>query len=212
MLEARHVDFAWTATGPKVLDDVCLTVAPGEIVGIRGPSGTGKTTLARILGGFLRPQWGEVLLDGALLPDRGASPVQVLFQHAETAVNPRWKVGRILAEGWQPGSQPGSQPDRATLRHFGVDPAWSGRYPHELSGGELQRVAIVRALGPATRVLIADEMTAMHDAISQARLWQAMLEVGAGRGLSLVAISHDPALLAAIGARVVRLEGGRLEW
>lgn len=212
MLEARHVDFAWTAAGPKVLDDVCLTVAPGEVVGIRGPSGTGKTTLARILGGFLRPLRGEVRLDGAPLPDRGASPVQVLFQHAETAVNPRWKVGRILAEGWQPGSQPESQPDRATLRHFGIDPAWSGRYPHELSGGELQRVAIVRALGPATRVLVADEMTAMHDAISQARLWQAMLEVAAGRGLSLVAISHDPALLAAIGARVVRLEGGRLDW
>nr|WP_176581468.1 ATP-binding cassette domain-containing protein [Azospirillum ramasamyi] len=203
MLEARSIDFAWSASGPKVLDDVSLTAAPGEVLGIRGPSGTGKTTLARILGGFLRPIRGEVRLDGAPLPATGVSPVQVLFQHAETAVNPRWKVGRILAEGWRP--------DDATLQRFGIEPDWHGRYPHELSGGELQRVAIVRALGPATRVLIADEMTAMHDAISQARLWHAMLEVIRARKLAIIAISHDAALLHAIDARIMTLNKGCLK-
>jgi peptide/nickel transport system ATP-binding protein len=202
MFEARDIGFAWSADGPMLLDGVSLAVAPGGILGIRGPSGTGKTTLARILGGFLKPTRGDVRLGGAALPGSGVSPVQLLFQHAETAVDPRWKIGRILAEGWRP--------DAATLTRFGVDPRWFDRYPHELSGGELQRVSIVRALGPGTRVLIADEMTAMHDAIAQARLWRALLDVTQERGLAIIAISHDAALLSAIGARIMELRGGAL--
>jgi len=176
MFEARGIGFAWSDAGPMLLNGVSLTVEPGGIFGIRGPSGTGKTTLARILGGFLEPTRGKVRLDGAALPAIGASPVQLLFQHAETAVDPRW----------------------------------FGRYPHELSGGELQRVAIVRALGPGTRALIADEMTAMHDAIAQARLWRALLDVAHERGLAIIAISHDAALLSAIGGRVMELRRGAL--
>ncbi len=202
MFEASEIDFSWRAGGPKVLDRVSLTVGSGEILGLRGPSGTGKTTLARILGGYLAPTSGEIRLDGAKLPATGTSPVQVIFQHAETSVDPRWKIGRSLSEGWPP--------DNETRQRFGIRADWSDRYPHELSGGELQRIAIVRALVPGLRVLIADEMTSMHDAIAQARLWRALLSVAGERGLAIIAISHDGALLAALGARVLELRDGVL--
>jgi peptide/nickel transport system ATP-binding protein len=202
MFEACDIEFAWPHTGQKILAGVSLAVAAGDILGIGGPSGSGKTTLARILGGYLAPNSGTIRVDGAPLPDSGTSPVQVVFQHAELAVNPRWKVGRVLCEGWSP--------DAATLSRFGIRRDWLERYPHELSGGELQRVAIARALVPDLKVLIADELTVMHDAISQARLWRAVLETAQQRRFAIIAIAHDAALLAALGARIMELDAGRL--
>jgi peptide/nickel transport system ATP-binding protein len=202
MFEAHDLCFAWPGRAARVLDGVSITVAPAEIIGIRGPSGAGKTTLARVLAGYLRPACGTIHVDGGALPERGTSPVQLIFQHAETATNPRWTVGRILAEGWMPGA--------AVRRRFGIQDDWLGRYPHELSGGELQRVAIVRSLVPTLRVLIADELTAMLDAVSQVRIWRVLLDLSRERGFAIVAISHDEALLKALGARLLSLEGGRL--
>ncbi len=201
MLEARDLAFSWSRAAAPVIDGVSLSIGDGEIVGLVGPSGTGKTTLAKILAGHLRPSAGRVLLDGQPLPDRGSMPVQLVFQHAETAVDPRWPIARSLEEGWLP--------DAETRRAFGISADWLDRRPHELSGGELQRVAIVRALVPGLRVLIADELTAMHDAISQVRIWTTLLDIARSRGFAILAISHDEALLAAIGARVVALPDGR---
>jgi len=107
-----------------------------------------------------------------------------------------------LIQGWPP--------DAATLARFGIRADWLDRYPHELSGGELQRVALVRALVPQLQVLITDELTAMHDAIAQARLWRALLETTQARQIAVIAISHDTALLQAIGANTLALRDGRL--
>jgi peptide/nickel transport system ATP-binding protein len=202
MLRARDLVFRWRADLPPVVDGASLEVAPGEIVGIRGPSGGGKTTLARLLGGYVLPETGTVTLDGAPLPSSGPCPVQVLFQTAETAVDPRWSLRHTLREG--------HAPDEATIDAFGIDRRLLGRYPHEVSGGELQRVAIVRALVPQLRVLIADEMTAMLDPIAQASIWRTLLAVTSARAIGLVAISHDGDLLAALGARMLVFENGRL--
>ena len=203
MFEALNLSFAFTRQGRRLLDGVSLTLEPGQILGIRGPSGTGKTTLARILGGYLAPSSGCVRLQDKPIAQAGAAPVQVIFQHVETAVDPRWKIRRILNEGWQP--------DDATLARFGIRADWLDRYPHELSGGELQRVAIVRALVPQLQVLIADELTTMHDAIAQARLWRALLETTQARNIAIIAISHDAALLSAIGAHTLALRDGCLQ-
>lgn len=202
MLEARNLDFRWREEAPPLLAGASLRIAAGEIVGLAGASGAGKTTLARILGGYLRAQGGSVDLDGTPLPARGPSPVQLLAQHAELAVNPRWKIGRILAEG--------GRRDAADLAAFGIAADWLDRHPHELSGGELQRVCILRALVPNLRLLIADEMTARHDAVTQARLWRALLDYARPRGIAILAISHDAALLAAVAARRLHLRDGRL--
>ena len=197
MLEARGVGHRHGRSLPWVVRDMDLTVAPGEAVGLFGPSGVGKTTLGHILSGYLTPSAGEVLADGAPLPRRGYCPVQCIHQHPELAVNPRWRLSRTLREAWEPS------PD--LLSALGVAPAWLVRHPHELSGGELQRIVVARALGPQTRYLVADEMTAMLDALTQARIWRAVLAHCREHGVGIVVISHDPALLDRLCSRRVVL-------
>jgi peptide/nickel transport system ATP-binding protein len=113
--------------------------------------------------------------------------VQLVFQNPELSVNPRWRIDRILREGHPPQQQ--------ILDALGVHPAWLTRYPHELSGGELQRVAIARVLNRNTRYLIADEMTAMLDANTQALIWQVVLEFACEFQIGIITISHDQNLL-----------------
>ncbi len=198
MLEAAGVTHAY-APGRPVLRAASCRVAPGEIVGLSGLSGIGKTTLGRILSGRLRPQNGEVRLDGARLPERGFRPVQYLAQHPVLDMNPRWRIARILTEA--------GPPDAALGKRLEVDPGWAGRFPHELSGGQLQRVSLLRALRPPTRFLVADEMSAPLDAIAQAEVWGLLLDLCRERGLGILAISHDDALLDRIATRRITLEG-----
>lgn len=202
MLEINNLRFRWDEKSPWLLDGVNLRVAPGEIVGIMGHSGCGKSTLARLLSGHMPMQAGQMLLDEKPLPDRGVRPVQLVMQHAELALNPRWRAGQSLCEGWQP--------DAPTRRSFGIRDEWLQRFPHELSGGEMQRISIVRALVPQLRVLIADELTTMHDPITQVQIWRALQEKSRERGFGLLAISHDSALLQALGARVLHMHTGTL--
>lgn len=200
MLSAREIRIAFADTGRHVLDGVSLAIASGEIVGLTGHSGAGKSTLARVLAGHLTPDSGTVEIDGIALPAQGYMPVQLLFQSPELAVNPRWRIRDILAEAYTP--------DPSLLAQLGIRDGWSARYPHELSGGELQRVAIARALGPRTRYLIADEITGMLDAITQAEIWRMLLALARMRGIGMLVISHDDALLARIATRRQRLTGG----
>ncbi len=96
MLEGRHLSVAFD--GRPVLDDVSLAVAPGERVQLAAPSGTGKTTLCRVLAGYLAPRTGEVLVDGSPLPKRGPCPVQLIGQHPELTLDPRMRMAASLAE------------------------------------------------------------------------------------------------------------------
>ncbi|MBE9077947.1 ATP-binding cassette domain-containing protein [Romeria aff. gracilis LEGE 07310] len=177
--------FRYSPRHPWTVRDISLSVGQGEVVGLMAPSGYGKTTLAKLLAGYLSPHRGSVLVEGNPLPRRGYCPVQLIFQNPELTVNPRWRIERILREGQAP-----TQLDR-----LGVHPGWLRRYPHELSGGELQRVAIARVLNPATRYLIADEITAMLDANTQAQIWQTVLAYVQQHQLGLLVIGHDAALL-----------------
>ncbi len=197
MLEAQGLTYRYEGAPRWVLRDVSLTLAPGEVVGLSGVSGRGKTTLAKLLAGYLPVIHGRVTLDGSPPPQRGFHPVQLVFQHPELALNPRWTLARALAE---------SGPiDADVLRAFGVSDGWLSRYPHELSGGELQRIALARALRPATRYLICDEISAMLDAITQAQIWEALLAYARAHALGMLVISHNDALLERVCARRLRL-------
>ncbi len=199
MLRADEVSFRYDDHGPWVLEGVSFAAAPGQVTALRGPSGRGKTTLARLLAGYLSPQRGQVTLDGAPLPVAGRSPVQLVLQHPEHALDPRWRLGRSLAEA-------GPTDDRL-LEDLSIDAAWLARYPNELSGGELQRLALARALAARPRVLLADEISVMLDAITQAQLWHTLLRHVREDGLTVVAISHDDELLSVVADEVDDLDG-----
>lgn len=193
MLKAETVSFRYDGT-PWILDRFDFHVAPGEVVGLPGPSGRGKSTLAKILAGHLAPQHGAVTCDGGPLPATGFCPVQLIFQHPELTMNPRWKLGDSLTEG--------HTPDAATLKRLNIEPSWLSRYPHELSGGELQRLALARVMAPGTRYLLADEMTAMLDPNTQALVWDAVLQWARANAVGVLAVSHDRHLLARVADRI----------
>ncbi len=196
-LRAEHISFRYHEKTPWILKDVDLTVEKGERVAIVGPSGYGKSTLARLLAGYKVPSRGQVLVNGKLLPNKGYCPVQMIAQHPEQAVNPRWRMEKILKEVWLP--------DEALLTQMGIEAGWMKRWPVELSGGELQRFCIARVLGKETQYLICDEITTMLDMITQAQIWQLLLKISNERQLGLIVITHNMALASKVCDRIISL-------
>ena len=196
-LEARNVFFRYHRKSPWVLENRSLTVGRGERLALLAPSGYGKTTLALLLAGYLPPARGEILWDGKPLPAKGVCPVQLIWQHPEKAVNPRWRLRKVLEESGR------LTEDR--LASFGIERAWLDRFPRELSGGELQRFCVARALLSGAEYLICDEISAMLDAITQAQLWNAVLEEAEKREMGLLVVTHNRRLAERIASRVVDL-------
>ena len=198
-LEAKNLSFRYRRGQPPVLQAVNPTVHPGERVGLRGPSGRGQTTLCTLLAGDERPCGGQVLLDGRPLAGfRGCCPVQLIGQHPETAVDPLVRLGETLYEA--------GPVEEGVLEALHIAPAWLDRYPTELSGGELQRFCIARALRPETRFLLCDEITAMLDLVTQAQIWEFLLDVASRRDLGLLIVSHQSLLLEKLCTRIEQLD------
>lgn len=196
-LKAEQISFRY-GEAPWLFRNVSLTVDPGEIVGLTGPSGCGKTTICRVLSGYELPQEGRITLNGTRPKENEYYPIQLVFQHPEKAINPRWKMEKTLNEGWNP--------DRELLDCLGIEQEWLKRWPNELSGGELQRFCVARALSPNTRILIADEMTTMLDAITQAQIWNAVLKIVKKRQMGMIVVSHEAKLIQRLCHRVVDFE------
>lgn len=197
LLEAKNITFSYNKK-QKILENVSLAIDAGERVALVGPSGCGKSTLSQILAGYQKPQKGTVLFQGKPLPKKGYCPVQLIYQHPEKAINPRWKLGRTLTEAWNP--------DEKFLEAMGIEKEWLTRYPIELSGGEMQRFCIARAMGPGTKFVIADEMSTMLDVITQAQIWQLVLKLVEERNMGLLVVTHNPDLAKHICTRVIDFE------
>lgn len=196
ILEARDVTFYYRGRRhTPVLENFSISVSSGERVGLKAPSGRGKTTLCRLLAGYEKPAKGQVLLDGRPVREyRGVCPVQMVWQHPETVVDPLLTLGKTLNEA--------GAVEHRLLDALHIEPGWLTRYPSELSGGELQRFCLARALNPKVRFLLCDEISAMLDLVTQAQIWKFLLEEAQRRGLGMLVVSHDEALLEKVCTRV----------
>lgn len=196
VLEVKNVSFRY-GNGPWILKDVSMEVEQGERVVILGPSGYGKSTLAKIIAGYLDPLSGKVLWNNHTLPQNCFCPIQLIYQHPEKALNPRWKMKKSLFEAGEPSEE--------VLSQVGIQEKWYDRWPNELSGGELQRFCVARVLKPETRLLIADEMTTMLDALNQAHIWNFILEYAEKHGMSIISITHNKFLAEKLATRIISI-------
>ena len=227
LLAAHGAEVTYRRSGrPYVaLHDVDFHVDQGERVGIVGGSGSGKTTLARLLLGLLPPSAGTVSFKGSRvdhLPERALGELRIgasmVFQDPNSSLNPRMKVGDIICE---PLRSPRLRkrgilpvPNRATiaaaLESVGLELRVASRFPHQLSGGQRQRVAIARALVSDPEVLLADEPVSALDVSVRAQVLNLLSDAVAERGLALVFISHDLAVVRHLAERVVVMQAGRV--
>lgn len=188
MLEAQKITASFGKT--PILSDISLQLELGNIYCLYGPSGCGKTTLGRTLAALHKPDRGFVTFNCKTPENHTIWPVQYLYQNPLHAMNPRWKIGKIIMES--------GIYDHAHAKRLGVKQEWMERYPHELSGGQLQRVSILRALGAKPDFLIADEITAALDPLAQAQIWQLLMHLAQEHHMGILAISHDQDLLSRI--------------
>ncbi|MDR1014833.1 MAG: ATP-binding cassette domain-containing protein [Coriobacteriales bacterium] len=180
-------------------------MGPQERVALFAPSGAGKSTLCKLLAGYLEPQDGSVLVDGTPLPRQGICPVQLVWQHPEQALDTHMRMNDALAEVGGAANKADAALLAELRQELGIRDEWLYRHPHELSGGELQRFCIARALAARPRFVIADEISTMLDAVTQAHIWQVLLDACEAHRIGLVFVSHSPALTARLATRVVEL-------
>jgi len=195
-LKSENISFGYKRNN-LILNNVNISLDSGEVLGLVGDSGSGKSTLCKILAGYENNYEGNVSIDGKEIPSKGYNPVQLVFQHPEKAVNPKWKMKDILNEG--------QNVSQNILDSFGIKKNWLNRWPNELSGGELQRFALARALGPKTKYLIADEITTMLDAITQAQIWNTVLDIVEEMSIGVLVVSHEKNLIKKLCHDVVYL-------
>jgi ABC-type dipeptide/oligopeptide/nickel transport system ATPase subunit len=198
-----------------VLDDVHLAVRPGQTLGLRGPSGTGKTTLLRVLALLHRPDAGHVTLDAEpvggvrhAVPAATRRRIAVLFQSPRAACDPRLTLHQIIAEPLRVAdpSTPPLTAVRELADRVGLTEELVSRRPHAVSDGQLQRACLARALAQNPDYLLTDEATTMVDASTQAHLVAVIRDHQQATGLGVLAVSHDSALLDRWADRTVDLE------
>lgn len=197
-LTGRNISFKYSSNSRQILKDVDITIDNKKILGLFGDSGSGKSSLCKILAGHIKRYEGEVKIDGQDIPKKGYDPVQLIYQHPEKVMNPKWKMHEVLEESWD-------VPD-SLLEDFGIQKSWLNRWPAELSGGELQRFSVLRSLNPNTKFLIADEMTTMLDAITQVQIFESVLKIVKERNMGLLVVSHDRDLMDIICDEVIYLD------
>lgn len=218
LLELKGVSKVFPG-GRRALDGVSLTVEAGQATGLVGESGAGKTTLAQIAVGLVRPTSGTVAVNGAVAGNGGrinrkelSRMIQLVWQDAPGSLDPRMRVGRAVAEPLKVhGTGPqGSLRDKALdlLAEVGLAPELADRRPRGLSGGEIQRAVIARALAPGPRLLICDEPASALDARIKAQIVELLGRLRRQRGLAYLIITHDLGLVGKLADNLLVMYGG----
>ncbi|HEY8448071.1 MAG TPA: ABC transporter ATP-binding protein [Thermomicrobiales bacterium] len=227
LLEARELTrvFGQGSQAVRAVDRVSFTVQPGEIVSIVGESGSGKSTLARLLLRLLEPTSGQIFLDGQDITKlRGARAlrpywrrVQGVFQDPFAAFNQFYSVGRVLMktldllDGAKLSREERQDRMETVLRNVGLDPVdVLPKWPHQLSGGQLQRVMIARALMVEPAILIADEATSMLDASLRVTILNLLRDLRDRYRMSILFITHDIGQAYYVSDRILVMYRGEL--
>jgi ABC-type glutathione transport system ATPase component len=223
LLELADARLAYVRGGTRfvALGGVNLSVARGECVGVIGESGSGKSSLARVIAGLAEGATGTLRLAGEAVPiTPGARRrhqcrrIQMVFQDPVGSLNPFLTIGAIIAEGLAI-HRIGTRAERrervaALLADVGLDPAMASRRPHELSGGQRQRVAIARALAVEPDLILLDEPTSALDLVVQAQIINLLLRLQLERGLAYLFISHDLDVVRHLCHHVHVITGGQI--
>lgn len=238
IIEARNIDKSFD--GLKVLYKVSLSLNEGETLGIAGASGSGKSTLSKILVGIMEPDSGEVLFRNELLPvvgkkrrDTSKYPIQMVFQNSKAAFDPSRTIGKSLSDvalRYEKGfikSENGvlakscrtraikesvSEKIKELLVQCELDPDLLERYPEQLSGGQLQRMAICRAMLTEPKVLVADEIISALDIPVQLEVMRILKKMIKKNGMTLIFISHDLNAISIMAEKTMVLSEGKLEF
>ena len=203
------------------VDQVSFSIDQGEVVGLVGESGCGKSTIGRMVAGILEPSEGTILYRGKQLTDmspdeaRHASlKVQMIFQDPFASLNPRMRVADIIGEAprvhgvVQPAEFDGYVEE--VLQNCGMDPSFKLRYPHQFSGGQRQRIGIARALAVKPDFIVCDESVAALDVSIQAQILNLFMDLRERFDLTYLFISHDLGVVEHLSDRVVIMYLGRV--
>lgn len=188
----------------QVLFDVNFTLPKGGCLGILGESGSGKSTLGRVLCGLLKPDSGKVILGSgsSVYESRAAKKelqkcISVVFQDYTTSANPRFKISDVIAEGLMAARRSGAvipslkEETARLLALVGLEESFAQRFPHELSGGQLQRVCIARAVACGAEIILFDEAISSLDMHTQVQIMDLLSELKEKLGLTYIFITHD---------------------
>ncbi|MEQ1612959.1 MAG: ABC transporter ATP-binding protein [Hyphomicrobiaceae bacterium] len=205
----------------RAVDGVTLAIAPGEVVGIVGESGSGKTTLAKTILRLYQPSGGSLRFDEQDITNLGESALrpirrqmQMVFQDPLSSFNPRVRIGDAIALPLRlhrrGNAHEISAKVKSLLAQVGLGSQYIGRYPHEMSGGQLQRVAIARALAVEPRLIVADEAVSKLDVSVRAQILNLLRDVQASTGVALLFITHDLRVARYLCDRIGVMFFGRL--
>ena len=221
VLSVNTVDATYGGGASKVLDNVSVKIPRGRTVAVVGESGSGKSTLARAITGLLPPSRGEILFNGKALPAALANRdrdtlrrIQMIYQSADTALNPRQKVRDIIGRPLEfyLGLK-GADRDRKVvelLESIELDESYIDRFPSEMSGGQKQRISIARALAAEPEVIICDEVTSALDQIVQEEILSLLMKLQKDTNVTYIFITHDIATVRAIADEIVVMHRGKV--
>ncbi|NGZ77099.1 ABC transporter ATP-binding protein [Saccharibacillus alkalitolerans] len=223
MLSVRNVEKSYGRGGlfserkQSVLKGVSFECASGECLGIIGESGSGKSTLGRLILGLEKPDGGEVLFGGEPVgsPKRTAGSLSAVFQDYGSSINPFFTVEEAIAEpmaggGFGGGKKRREDIDRLLLQ-VGLNASYRSKYPHELSGGEAQRVCIARAVSTRPRCILLDEAVSSLDVSVQIQVLRLLKELKSSLNMSYIFITHDIQAAAYLCDRIIIFREGRIE-
>lgn len=231
MIEIKNVNVSFKSEIQKkifgservqVLHNISINIPEGRCLGILGESGSGKSTIGRVICGLLKPDSGEILLNGVSVYNSrtGKKNLQkklsVVFQDYTTSANPRFRIKDVLMEGVRAKERKGkkvkdinSELERLLIL-VGLDSSYLNRFPHELSGGQLQRVCIARAVACEPEIILFDEAISSLDAHTQVQIMDLLLELKDKLNLTYVFITHDLTSVTYLCDDVMFLYKGRI--